>query len=68
MLSIFRTTFFSVVFAVANSLRLQGFCIHSSRSQRTAEKNIAYVTRAISDYLTSETGVTIIVESAIVPK
>ncbi|KAI0254158.1 mitochondrial distribution and morphology protein family 31/32 [Lactifluus subvellereus] len=45
------TTFFSVVFAVANSLRLQ-----------------AYVARAISDYLTSETGVTIIFESAIVPK
>ncbi|KAI9463718.1 mitochondrial distribution and morphology proteins-domain-containing protein [Lactarius psammicola] len=45
------TTFFSVVFAVANSLRLQ-----------------VYVARAISDYLTSETGVTIIFESAIVPK
>ncbi|KAH9998480.1 mitochondrial distribution and morphology protein family 31/32 [Russula compacta] len=45
------TTFFSVVFAVANSLRLQ-----------------ASVARAISDYLTSETGVTIIFESAIVPK
>ncbi|KAI0305655.1 mitochondrial distribution and morphology proteins-domain-containing protein [Multifurca ochricompacta] len=45
------TTFFSVVFAVANSFRLQ-----------------AYVARAISDYLTSETGVTIIFESAIVPK
>ncbi|KAI0266718.1 mitochondrial distribution and morphology proteins-domain-containing protein [Gloeopeniophorella convolvens] len=45
------TTFFSVVFAIANSLRLQ-----------------AYVARAISDYLTSETGVTIIFESAIVPK
>ncbi len=29
---------------------------------------IAYVARAISDYLTSETGVTIIFESAIVPK
>ncbi|KAH9994030.1 mitochondrial distribution and morphology proteins-domain-containing protein [Russula vinacea] len=45
------TTFFSAVFAVANSLRLQ-----------------ASVARAISDYLTSETGVTIIFESAIVPK
>ncbi|KAI0310658.1 mitochondrial distribution and morphology proteins-domain-containing protein [Amylostereum chailletii] len=45
------TTFASVVFAVANSLRLQ-----------------EYVARAISDYLTSETGVTIIFESAIVPK
>ncbi|KAK0476699.1 mitochondrial distribution and morphology protein family 31/32 [Armillaria novae-zelandiae] len=45
------TTFFSVIFAIANSLRLQNF-----------------VARAISDYLTSETGVTIIFESAIVPK
>ncbi|KAM6502090.1 hypothetical protein JOM56_002067 [Amanita muscaria] len=45
------TTFFSVIFATANSLRLQHF-----------------VARAISDYLTSETGVTIIFESAIVPK
>ncbi|OBZ70871.1 Mitochondrial distribution and morphology protein 31, partial [Grifola frondosa] len=45
------TTFFSVLFATANSLRLQ-----------------AYLARAISDYLTSETGITIIFESAIVPK
>ncbi|KAF9227145.1 hypothetical protein BS17DRAFT_775039 [Gyrodon lividus] len=45
------TTFFSVVFATANSLRLQ-----------------EYVARAISNYLTSETGVTVIFESAIVPK
>ncbi|GLB37413.1 putative yeast mitochondrial distribution and morphology (MDM) proteins [Lyophyllum shimeji] len=45
------TTFFSVIFAILNSLRLQN-----------------YVARAISDYLTSETGVTIIFESAIVPK
>lgn len=45
------TTFFSVIFATANSLSLQ-----------------EYVARAISDYLTSETGVTIIFESAIVPK
>ncbi|EMD37322.1 hypothetical protein CERSUDRAFT_50513 [Gelatoporia subvermispora B] len=45
------TTFFSVLFATANSLRLQ-----------------EYVARAISDYLTSETGITIIFESAIVPK
>ncbi|KAK0448853.1 mitochondrial distribution and morphology proteins-domain-containing protein [Armillaria borealis] len=45
------TTFFSVIFAIANSLRLQNS-----------------VARAISDYLTSETGVTIIFESAIVPK
>ncbi|TFY82791.1 hypothetical protein EWM64_g1220 [Hericium alpestre] len=45
------TTFFSVIFAIANSLRLQ-----------------ATVAHAISDYLTSETGVTIVFESAIVPK
>ncbi|KAJ6594374.1 mitochondrial distribution and morphology proteins-domain-containing protein [Mycena capillaripes] len=45
------TTFFSVIFATVNSLRLQ-----------------QYVARAISDYLTAETGVTIIFESAIVPK
>ncbi|KAG6831766.1 hypothetical protein H0H92_007918 [Tricholoma furcatifolium] len=45
------TTFFSVIFAIVNSLRLQN-----------------YVARAISDYLTSETGITIIFESAIVPK
>ncbi|KAJ7497736.1 mitochondrial distribution and morphology proteins-domain-containing protein [Mycena latifolia] len=45
------TTFFSVIFATANSLRLQH-----------------YMARAISDYLTAETGVTVIFESAIVPK
>ncbi|OSD06739.1 hypothetical protein PYCCODRAFT_1359457 [Trametes coccinea BRFM310] len=45
------TTFFSVVFATANSLRLQ-----------------EYIARALSDYLTAETGITIIFESAIVPK
>ncbi|KAK6997084.1 mitochondrial distribution and morphology proteins-domain-containing protein [Favolaschia claudopus] len=45
------TTFFSVVFATANSLSLQ-----------------EYIARGISDYLTAETGVTVIFESAIVPK
>ncbi|CAL1706664.1 unnamed protein product [Somion occarium] len=45
------TTFFSVIFAFLNSLRLQ-----------------EYVARAISDYMTGETGITIIFESAIVPK
>ncbi|KAF8585949.1 mitochondrial distribution and morphology protein family 31/32 [Ramaria rubella] len=45
------TTFFSVIFATANSLRLQ-----------------EYIARAISRYLTSETGVTVAFESAIVPK
>ncbi|KAF7793966.1 hypothetical protein EIP86_005090 [Pleurotus ostreatoroseus] len=45
------TTFFSVIFATLNSLRMQ-----------------EYVARAISDYLTAETGITIFFESAIVPK
>ncbi|KAL0067329.1 Mitochondrial distribution and morphology protein 31, mitochondrial precursor [Marasmius tenuissimus] len=45
------TTFFSVVFAIANSLQLTNS-----------------IARAISDYLTAETGVTVIFESAIVPK
>ncbi|KZT21398.1 mitochondrial distribution and morphology protein family 31/32 [Neolentinus lepideus HHB14362 ss-1] len=45
------TTFFSVIFATANSLRLQ--------------ENVA---RTISNYLTKETGITVIFESAIVPK
>ncbi|TFK53652.1 hypothetical protein OE88DRAFT_1655867 [Heliocybe sulcata] len=45
------TTFFSVIFATVNSLRLQ--------------ENVA---RAISNYLTKETGITVIFESAIVPK
>ncbi|GJJ06451.1 hypothetical protein Clacol_000643 [Clathrus columnatus] len=45
------TTFFSVVFATANSLRLQ-----------------EYIARAISRYLTAETGVVVAFESAIVPK
>ncbi|TFK70578.1 hypothetical protein BDN72DRAFT_795132 [Pluteus cervinus] len=45
------TTFCSVIFATANSLRMQH-----------------YIARAISDYLTSETGVNIVFESAIVPK
>ena len=68
MLTILSTTFFSVVFAVANSLRLQGISTHSSRHDPLLRKYIVYVARAISDYLTSETGVTIIFESAIVPK
>ncbi|KAJ7045968.1 mitochondrial distribution and morphology proteins-domain-containing protein [Mycena alexandri] len=45
------TTFFSVIFATANSLSLQ-----------------QYLARGISDYLTAQTGATIIFESAIVPK
>jgi distribution and morphology protein 31 len=64
-----RTTFFSAVFAVTNSLRLQGIRSRSSCSITPLRFDyIAYVARAISDYLTSETGVTIIFESAIVPK
>ncbi|KAG8731531.1 Mitochondrial distribution and morphology protein 31, mitochondrial precursor [Ceratobasidium sp. 428] len=45
------TTFFSVVFAVLNSLSMQ-----------------EYVARTISDYLTSETGIKVVFESAVVPK
>ncbi|KAG9057027.1 Mitochondrial distribution and morphology protein 31, mitochondrial precursor [Serendipita sp. 407] len=45
------TTFFSVVFATLNSLRMQEF-----------------IARKISDYLTKETGWTVVFESAIVPK
>ena len=57
------------MFAVANSLRLQGIRGHSSHGvAELRTHDIAYVARAISDYLTSETGVTIIFESAIVPK
>ena len=64
-----RTTFFSAVFAVTNSLRLQCICGRSSYDITGLRLDyIAYVARAISDYLTSETGVTIIFESAIVPK
>ena len=64
-----RTTFFSAVFAVTNSLRLQCICGCSSYDITGLKLYyIAYVARAISDYLTSETGVTIIFESAIVPK
>jgi len=54
---------------VANSLRLQGIWTHSSHGAAVLRiVRIASVARAISDYLTSETGVTIIFESAIVPK
>ena len=64
-----RTTFFSAVFAVTNSLRLQGIRSRSSHGVPGLKMDdTAYVARAISDYLTSETGVTIIFESAIVPK
>ncbi|KAG8814161.1 Mitochondrial distribution and morphology protein 31, mitochondrial precursor [Serendipita sp. 399] len=45
------TTFFSVIFATLNSLRMQEF-----------------IARKISDYLTNETGWTVVFESAIVPK
>lgn len=45
------TTFFSVVFATFNSLRMQEF-----------------IARQISNYLTKETGWTVVFESAIVPK
>ena len=54
---------------MANSLRLQGIWTRSSHGTVVLRiDRIASVARAISDYLTSETGVTIIFESAIVPK
>ena len=56
------------MFAVTNSLRLQGIRGRSHGITGLRLIYIAYVARAISDYLTSETGVTIIFESAIVPK
>ncbi|KZP24051.1 mitochondrial distribution and morphology protein family 31/32 [Athelia psychrophila] len=51
------TTFFSMIFAIINTSRRS--CI---------DIGMEYVARAISDYLTSQTGITIIFESAIVPK
>ena len=62
------TTFFSVVFAIANSLRLQG-APRLDVIQDIIKPSLAeYIARALSDYLTAETGITIIFESAIVPK
>lgn len=62
------TTFLSVIFAIVNSLRLQReLVIPSSRSNHDLSST-DFVARGISDYLTSETGITIIFESAIVPK
>jgi hypothetical protein len=63
-----RTTFFSVIFAIINSLRLQSECHPSIIRIGFHNTMPEFVGRAISDYLTSETGVTIIFESAIVPK
>ena len=63
------TTFFSVVFATANSLSLQGQdtpVLPAPLFSRAYP--IEYIARALSDYLTAETGITIIFESAIVPK
>lgn len=65
---LFSTTFFSVLFAILNSLRLQGGYLHTLRGNPLTRATSEYVARAISDYLTSETGITIIFESAIVPK
>jgi mitochondrial distribution and morphology protein 31 len=63
------TTFFSVIFSALNSLRLQG-TYSSVRLQwlRCLRLYPESVARALSDYLTAETGVTVIFESAIVPK
>lgn len=53
-------------------MRLQGTLVvlvdSISRKSSQTLTLIVYVARAISDYITSETGVTIIFESAIVPK
>lgn len=59
-----------MIFAIANSLRLQRQfpTYFTSFCGAYGEALIDYIARAISDYLTSETGVTIIFESAIVPK
>jgi distribution and morphology protein 31 len=63
------TTFFSVVFAIANSLSLQGQRALSSRGTFPAHiRGAEYIARGISDFLTSETGVVVVFESAIVPK
>lgn len=60
------TTFFSVIFATANSLRLQRkLCSVIDTWLITLTDFVAHF---ISDYITSETGVTVIFESAIVPK
>jgi distribution and morphology protein 31 len=57
-----------MIFATANSLRLQGalsYRFYGHIGPNSPTENIA---RALSDYLTSETGVTVVFESAIVPK
>ena len=63
------TTFFSVVFATANSLSLQGQDLPVLPAPLLSRAYpVEYIARALSDYLTAETGITIIFESAIVPK
>jgi distribution and morphology protein 31 len=57
------------VFAIANSLRLQGpFSFDGVIYFGLIFIKSEYVARALSDYLTAETGSKIIFESAIVPK
>ena len=56
------------MFAIANSLRLQG-APRLDVIQDIIKPSLAeYIARALSDYLTAEAGITIIFESAIVPK
>lgn len=62
-----RTTFFSVVFATFNSLRMQGMKPSSELITRS-KSGPEFVARKISNYLTKETGWTVVFESAIVPK
>lgn len=58
-----------MIFAILNSLRLQGLLPGVSQYIKILTcKFIETVAHIISNYLTSETGVTIIFESAIVPK
>lgn len=66
LILICRTTFFSVVFATFNSLRMQGESIILSTT--LSELSAEFIARKISDYLTKETGWTVVFESAIVPK
>jgi len=64
--SLDSTTFFSVIFAIFNSLRMQGsYCFDFAIKCLSATE---FVARKISNYLTKETGWTVVFESAIVPK
>jgi mitochondrial distribution and morphology protein 31 len=57
----------AVILATANSLSMQGEIFRSYPSTNS-ELCAEYIAKMVSDYLSHETGVTIIFESAIVPK